>query len=176
MDSAVIMENNEQRRKKLIRYQTLISCGGYLGSRPQELLNKRWIDIIEKTSISQFSDNDTLKFNYDSLFIKYINKNYKRISPDTKFDLVLHKVDNPNESINLNQFNNALKMYFKRFSIETDNASATVLRKTFLYKQWLKLGGNQRSTCQIANYMGYKDVYQAMIYLGINEVAARFSA
>lgn len=168
-------------RDKLIRYQTIMAAGGYLGLRAKELLHLSWFDLIDKTenTIFQFKTKSKRKVYFAPSFIKIIERNFLSIEPVNIHHLVLHKQTNPMEAISTNQFNLSLGTYLKRFKVDTPTPSSHTLRKTHMQEAWHQLGRDDRAYMSVAKMMNYKSINQVMHYLGhtereIKEAVLRF--
>jgi len=167
--------------EKMVRYQTLIAAGGYFGLRAKELLSLKWLDIIGKkeTSFWQFKTGKKRKVYFAPSFIKLAERNHTFIDPVNVHHLVLHRRDNPMSPVGTRDFNENLSYYFKRFGVETENASSHTLRKTFMMHAWHQLGGDERAYLTVGKMMGYASKEQVMDYLGhtqkqIREAVLRF--
>jgi integrase len=164
----VAYPRDRQIRDKLIRYQTLIAAGGYLGTRAKELLNLRWYDIVGKTenSVYEYKTGKSRKVYFSKSFIKIAERNYKLIEPVNIHHLILHRADNPMVAITTRDFNKNFATYLKKYNVETENPSSHTLRKTFMFEMWRQLGGDERAYLTVGKMMGYSDKGQVMDYLG----------
>jgi integrase len=107
----VAYPRDRQIRDKLIRYQTIIAAGGYLGARAKELLNLRWYDIVGKTenSVYEYKTGKSRKVYFSKSFIKIAERNYKLIEPVNIHHLTLHRADNPMVAITTRDFKKTLQ-------------------------------------------------------------------
>jgi integrase len=164
----VAFPHERKIREKLVRYQTLIAAGGYLGTRAKEMLNLRWFDIVGKTenSVYEYKTGKSRKVYFAKSFIKIAERNYKLLDPGNIHYLVLHRSDNPMTPITTRDFNKNFALYLKKYHVETENPSSHTLRKTFMNEMWRQLGGDERAYLTVGKMMGYSDKGQVMDYLG----------
>ncbi len=168
MDSAIHRQKNEQRKLKMVRYQTLFASGGWMGLRAKEMLNLSWHEVVGKTenSFFQFKQGKKRKIYFSKNFIDYMDRNYSIIAPTNIRYLILHKEGDPLAPVSSTQFNNELKKYANKFGLGTDQVSSHTFRKTFMQKLWVELGGDERAYLTVGKMMGYADKTQVMDYLG----------
>ena len=154
--------------EKLVRYQTIIATGGYIGLRAKELLHLNWFDIIDKTQhqVFQFKTSTKRKVYFAPSYIKIADRNFKLIDPDNIHHLIIHRQDNPMEAISTNQFNTAFRMYLKKFNVDTPTPSSHTLRKTYMNHFWQLAGGTEEAYITLARDMNYKSIQQVKDYLG----------
>ena len=168
MDGLFHHLGNGRAKEKLLRYQTLIAAGGYIGLRAKEFLSLCWSDIIDKNNneVFQFKTKTKRNVYFAPSFIKMVDRNYKLIDPVNIHHLVLHKQDNPKIPVSTNQFNQSFGRYLSKFKVNTPTPSSHTLRKTHMIHAWHLLGNDERAYLTVGKMMGYKSKDQIMDYLG----------
>lgn len=155
--------------RKLIRYQTLIACGGYFGPRPGELCRLNWFTVLDK---DEFKFRPSKKGKPRRIAINpnlkaMISRNHDWIKPMNPHYLILHRQDNPMEPVLTTQFNAAFKKYLKKFRIKLREVSSHTLRKTFVYHAWQIMGGDEKALVEVSKMVGHRSVEYTLDYIGV---------
>lgn len=175
MDGEIHREKRANRKETMIRYQTVIAAGGYLGLRGKEFLHLSWDDIIGKTEtkLFQFKTKSKRKVYFAPSFIKIVERNFNMIDPENMHHVILHKKDSPTVPITTNQFNQYFKRRMDAAEIQTVQPSSHTLRKTFVLHLWEELGSNEMATALTAKAMNYSSREQVLDYIGVNAKAIK---
>ena len=82
---------------KLIRYHTLVACGGYFDPRPNEWCRLDWFKILDKDEfrLTPSKKGKPRRIAINANLKWMIRRNYNLIIPANPHHLILHRQDNP---------------------------------------------------------------------------------
>ena len=172
------------RTTKNYRFLLLISIGCFSGLRIKDILNLRWVDLLDK-DLLEIRESKTSKLR--RITINVLLKNiisevyeilYKKSNPLKKEDYIFLNRHHT-KPISVQYVNRALHLIFARYDIKSRNFSSHCLRKSFARRVWEKSGCtdaglilvsslfNHNNTVVTRRYIGLEDQQFADVYLNL---------
>lgn len=152
------------------KFCALIGIGCFTGLRISDILNLKWIDVLEKDVLS-LDEKKTKKHRQ----IK-INNDLKELLEKT---CVQMKSPSPSQYIFVNKYgtkpirlqwvNEKLKRLLKEYNIKTINASSHLLRKSFGRRVWELNNHSEKSLVLLSEIFNHSSVQVTKRYLGIKQ-------
>ena len=163
---------SESKQDMILRYQTLIAVGGYIGPRAKEFLHITWNDIVDKSEgdLYQFKVGRKRKVYFNEGLIQIVNKNYKKLDPINPHHLILHKKESPVVPIKTQQFNQNFRRFLERAGIKARQPSSHTLRKTFGMHIYRDVNNCSDEGLHLAcKMLDHWSIEETLKYLGITD-------
>ncbi len=160
------------KKEKQWQDYLLICIGSYLGLRASDLLNLKWIDILNQSTIN-IKENKTGKTR--SIRINPNCENAVKYVWDHQPRKKYHHVDNyiftnrKGNRISIQYVNRRLKEIFESYKVKTDNASTHTLRKTFGRRVYEMDDQSERSLIMLSMIFSHSSIAITRRYLGITQ-------
>lgn len=152
-----------------LREYLLVSTGCYFGLRIGDLLNLRYLDVLER---DEFTLCEKKTGKYRKITINKFIKNllidvYKK---QKKTDLNQFLFANRNGGrITVQYANCTLHDIFEKYNIKVQNGSSHCLRKTFGKRVWEMDGKSERSIIYLSEIFSHASIATTKRYIGITE-------
>ena len=158
------------KRANRIREYLLIGTGCYLGLRANDLLNLRWIDLLnnDEVIIMEQKTGKIRQLSINSHLNEILNYASSLSIKQGKFSIRHHLfVNRKGEKVSIQYINRLLKKTFSDYGVKTQNASTHTLRKTFGKWVWEMDGKSERSLIYLSQIFNHSSVSITRRYIGI---------
>jgi integrase len=153
-----------------IRDYLFIGIGCYTGLRASDLLNLKWVNLLDKTEI-EVTEKKTGKKRLIT-----INPNLQDVLNDGKDYYLRRGYFNPTDHIFRNRWgkvvsiqymNKNLKKIFSLYSVKAKKASTHTLRKTFGKRVWEMDNRSERALIYLSQIFSHSNTAITRRYIGI---------
>jgi integrase len=158
------------KKANRIKEYLLIGTGAYLGLRASDLLNLRWIDLINRNEVT-INEKKTGKSRLITIntslkeILLYVSTELEK-QGSFSVDAYLF-ANRKGEKVSLQYINRLLKKTFADFGVKTQNASTHTLRKTFGKRVWEMDGKSERSLIYLSQIFNHSSTSITRRYIGI---------
>jgi integrase len=150
----------------------LICIGSYLGLRASDLLNLKWDDILQQSTLEieerKTGKTRSIRINpncTDAVQYVWDHQPRKRFHQVENFIFTNRK----GNKITIQYINRRLKLIFEEYKVKTDNASTHTLRKTFGKRVYDMDNQSERSLIMLSLIFSHSSVAITRRYLGITQ-------
>lgn len=158
------------KKAKRWKEYLLIGSGCYLGVRAKDLLDLKWIDVLNQKELVlvEHKTKKTRKIT--------INETLQEIFKNVSSELIKNNCFNTNnylfpnrkgDKISIQYINRLLKKTFSDYGVRTQNASTHTLRKTFGKRVWEMDGKSERSLIYLSQIFNHSNSTVTRRYIGI---------
>ena len=158
------------KKSNRIKEYLLLGVGSYLGLRASDLLNLRWVDILDKDelTITERKTGKTRQISINSSLNEILNHASRVIAGKGRFHIDQYLFANRNGGkVSIQYMNRLLKKTFVDYGVKTQNASTHTLRKTFGKRVWEMDGKSERSLIYLSQIFNHSSTSITRKYIGI---------
>jgi len=160
------------KKDKLYRDYVLITAGCYFGLRIGDLLKIRFRDIINKDEliINEQKTKKSRRITINSAVhdaCVFYSSQLNSISKFNENDFIFsNRWDGP---VTVSYINKRLKVIFKKYRVEVDQASSHCLRKTFGRRVYESDGKSEKALIYLSDIFSHSSIAVTRRYIGITQ-------
>lgn len=150
----------------------LICIGSYLGLRASDLLNLKWNDLLQQSTLEieerKTGKTRSIRINpncTDAVQYVWDHQPRKRLRQVENYIFTNRK----GKKISIQYINRRLKQIFDDYKVKTDNASTHTLRKTFGKRVYDLDNQSERSLIMLSLIFSHSSIAITRRYLGITQ-------
>jgi integrase len=160
------------KRNKDYKFLLLVSLGGYSGLRIGDLLNLRWINIINKDEL-ELQEGKTGKYRkitFNETLKEIISICYNNVRLNPRYDVNDIVFCNKNKKALTRQYiNRQLHIIFKENRVKVQNGSSHTLRKTFGRRVYEMNDNSEASLVLLSSIFNHTSTSITRKYIGLTQ-------